>query len=251
MIDQVKIGGFLRTLRKEKGKTQEEIAELFGVSSRSVSRWENGNTMPDLGMLVELADFYGVDIREIIDGERRSEIVTQEIKETLLKVADYAEKEKKQTVNRKSVLTAILSGAIVLLVAALVGLAAFKLYFAQYNINGLSNLLNIYIDESREKAYVGDLEGHRVYTERMRADEMYFISFSDDHIPLADAISTGLISIRDWQRAAWRIDYDGDTEVLVYENYEIIVTEDECIIRPLTDRPAATVWEAFTHSLKH
>ena len=41
MIDQMKIGAFLRDLRKEKGLTQEELAEKFGVSSRSVSRWEN------------------------------------------------------------------------------------------------------------------------------------------------------------------------------------------------------------------
>ena len=54
MISQVKTGNFLKELRKENGKTQEEIAEMFGVSSRSVSRWENGNTMPDLGILVEL-----------------------------------------------------------------------------------------------------------------------------------------------------------------------------------------------------
>lgn len=42
MINQVKIGGFLRELRKEKGITQEDLAERFGLSSRSVSRWENG-----------------------------------------------------------------------------------------------------------------------------------------------------------------------------------------------------------------
>ena len=40
MIDQVKIGIFLKSLRKEKNKTQEEIADMFGVSSRSVSRWD-------------------------------------------------------------------------------------------------------------------------------------------------------------------------------------------------------------------
>ncbi|MCM1274642.1 MAG: helix-turn-helix transcriptional regulator [Lachnospiraceae bacterium] len=42
MIDQIKIGGFLRELRREKGLTQEELAEKFGLSSRSVSRRENG-----------------------------------------------------------------------------------------------------------------------------------------------------------------------------------------------------------------
>ena len=67
MIDQEKIGAFLRELRKDKGQTQEEIAEKFGTSSKSVSRWENGKTLPDLAMLVELADYYEVDIKEIID----------------------------------------------------------------------------------------------------------------------------------------------------------------------------------------
>ena len=100
MIDQIKIGRFLRDLRKEKELTQEQLAEKFGVSSRSVSRWENGNTMPELGILVELADYYEVDIKEIIDGERKSEIMEKEAKETLFKIAEYADKQKKQAVIR-------------------------------------------------------------------------------------------------------------------------------------------------------
>ena len=104
MIDQIKIGKFLRELRKEQEKTQEEIAEICGVSSRSVSRWENGNTLPDLGILVELADYYGVDVREIIDGERKSENMEKETKETLLKIADYVDKQKKQAILRAIVL---------------------------------------------------------------------------------------------------------------------------------------------------
>ena len=47
MIDQVKIGSFLKELCKKKELTQEQLAEKFGVSSRSVSRWENGNTRPE------------------------------------------------------------------------------------------------------------------------------------------------------------------------------------------------------------
>lgn len=104
MIEQVKIGNFLKELRKENGKTQEEIAEMFGVSSRSVSRWENGNTMPDLGILVELADYYDVEIRAIIDGERKSENMEKEEKETLLKIADYVDKQKKQSILRAVIL---------------------------------------------------------------------------------------------------------------------------------------------------
>lgn len=101
MIDRIKIGDFLRELRNEKGITQEKLAERYGVSSRSVSRWENGNTMPDLGILVELADYYQIDIGEIIDGERKSENMSKDTKETLVKVADYAEMEKMMLVRKK------------------------------------------------------------------------------------------------------------------------------------------------------
>ncbi|MBE5882306.1 MAG: helix-turn-helix transcriptional regulator, partial [Lachnospiraceae bacterium] len=71
-MDQKKIGLFLRELRNEQNLSQEQLAEEFGVSSRSISRWENGNTMPDISIIIELADFYDVDIREIIRGERKS-----------------------------------------------------------------------------------------------------------------------------------------------------------------------------------
>ncbi len=56
--------------------------------------------LPDLSLLVELADLYDVDIREIIDGERKSESMEPETKETLLKVSDYAAADKKRTVKK-------------------------------------------------------------------------------------------------------------------------------------------------------
>ena len=83
-MDQKKVGSFLRELRKEKQLTQEQLAERFGVTNRSVSRWETGSNMPDLSILVELADFYDVDIRDIIDGERKGENMNKEEKELSL-----------------------------------------------------------------------------------------------------------------------------------------------------------------------
>lgn len=123
MIDQIKIGGFLRELRKEKELTQEQLAEKFGVSSRSVSRWENGNTMPELGILVELADYYEVDIKEIIDGERKSESMEKEQKETLQKVADYAEAEKKLVVKRRCIVTFV--GTLMFALSIMIGCIVF------------------------------------------------------------------------------------------------------------------------------
>ena len=106
-MDQKKFGSFLRELRKEKQFTQEQLAEWFGVTSRSVSRWETGSNMPDLSILVELADFYDVDIRDIIDGERKGEDVNKEEKERLQLVADYAENEKNTLLMRLRIISIV------------------------------------------------------------------------------------------------------------------------------------------------
>jgi len=137
MVDRIKIGDFLRQLRNEKNLTQEELAEKFGVSSRSVSRWENGNTMPELGILVELAYFYEVDIKEIIDGERKSEIMEKGKKELLTKVADYASAEKKMAVRKKSLLAYVSIGIAILIIAVFSGLLISKNVTQHHNEAGI------------------------------------------------------------------------------------------------------------------
>ena len=93
-MDQMKIGTFLKTLRKEKGLTQEQLAEHLNVSNRSVSRWETGTNMPDISLLTEIAEFYDVSIPELIDGERKSAEMNEDVKNTAEKMADYAGAEK-------------------------------------------------------------------------------------------------------------------------------------------------------------
>ena len=79
-MEQQKIGSFLKELSKEQNLTQEQFAEQLGVSGRSVSRWETGINMPDISLLVEIAEFYDVSISEIIDGERKSGKMNEEVK---------------------------------------------------------------------------------------------------------------------------------------------------------------------------
>ena len=69
-MDQRKIGKFIAALRKEKGLTQEQLGEKLGVTNKTVSRWENGNYMPDVEMLLLLTEEFGVSINELISGER-------------------------------------------------------------------------------------------------------------------------------------------------------------------------------------
>lgn len=65
-MNQAKIGKFLAELRKENGMTQEQLAEKLNVARRTISRWETGNNMPDIDILIELSDLYAVDLREIL-----------------------------------------------------------------------------------------------------------------------------------------------------------------------------------------
>lgn len=104
-MDQKVIGKFLKDLRKEKGITQEQFAEIMGVSGRTVSRWETGSNMPDLDVLILIADYYNVELREILDGERKSEKMNKELEETVLKVADYSNEERNKLAKRFHILS--------------------------------------------------------------------------------------------------------------------------------------------------
>lgn len=68
-MDNKAIGCYLLQKRKELGKTQKEIADEFGVTYQAVSRWENGESIPDIETLGLLADFYDVSIDEILQRE--------------------------------------------------------------------------------------------------------------------------------------------------------------------------------------
>lgn len=119
-MDQIKIGAFIKELRKEKRLTQEQLAEKLNVSGRTVSRWETGTNMPDISLLTELAEFFDVSIPEIIDGERKSENMNQEVKETADKMADYASAEKENII--KSVRNQSLLGVCALVIIAILEL---------------------------------------------------------------------------------------------------------------------------------
>ncbi len=103
-MDQQKIGLFLKELRREQGLSQEQFSEIMNVSNRTVSRWETGRNMPDLDILIEISKYYDVDLREILDGERKSEKMNKELEETVLKVADYSNEEKSKLTKRMHLL---------------------------------------------------------------------------------------------------------------------------------------------------
>jgi hypothetical protein len=127
-------------------------------------------------------------------------------------------------------------------------------YNKQYNLKGISNILSIYIDEDREKEYVGKLDGYEIYVENLRVEELNYRTFNAKFIMFKDALDKKLTSINDWRKGAWYIFKEDDTEILRYESYEIAISKKECIIRPISKYKSVDVKchtdKAFRTTLK-
>ena len=68
-MDQIKIGEFISSKRKEKNITQSKLAEMLGITDRAISKWENGICLPDASNIVELCKILDITINDLFSGE--------------------------------------------------------------------------------------------------------------------------------------------------------------------------------------
>ena len=73
-MDQIKIGKFIATRRKEKNLTQLQLADHLGITDRAVSKWETGRSLPDSSVMLQLCDALGITVNDLLNGE----VVTME-----------------------------------------------------------------------------------------------------------------------------------------------------------------------------
>ena len=71
------LGTFIAALRKEKGLTQRELAEMLCVSDKTVSHWERDETSPDISLLPVIAETFGITVDELLKGERNHKETTE------------------------------------------------------------------------------------------------------------------------------------------------------------------------------
>jgi len=98
-IDRVKFGAFVAELRKEKGITQKELAEKLAISDKAISKWETGNSIPDVTVLVPLATELGVSVTELLECRRMDYTENMDTAQTdvlLKKVIELSEEERQQ-----------------------------------------------------------------------------------------------------------------------------------------------------------
>lgn len=72
-MEQVKIGKFIQEMRKAQSLTQRELAEKLNISDKTVSKWETGNGLPEVGLMLPLCEVLGISVNELLSGERLDE----------------------------------------------------------------------------------------------------------------------------------------------------------------------------------
>ena len=93
-MDIIKIGKFIAEKRKEKKLTQEGLAEKLGVTPKTISRWENGNYMPDISLLKPLSEELGITLNDLISGEKvEKEHYQEKLEENIISTIDYTSKK--------------------------------------------------------------------------------------------------------------------------------------------------------------
>ena len=103
-MDTKKIGAFIADNRKKKGLTQEQLGERLGVSNKTVSRWENGNYMPDLSLLEPLSIELGISLNELLAGEEiAGEDAVKYSEQNIISAIDYSDRKIKDVHKRISV----------------------------------------------------------------------------------------------------------------------------------------------------
>ena len=210
----MELGKNIVKIRKDNKLTQDNLAEKYFVTRQTISNWENGKSYPDLETLVKISDDFNISLDILLKEDNKM-------------VKDISKKQRRY----KWIIIPIV--LYVLLALCLLGVILYA-YNTQYNLKGISNILSVYIDKDREKEYIGNLDGYEIYVENLRAEELIYRTFSAKSIPIKEAIDNKLVSIKDWRRGAWDIFKENDTELLRYESYEIAISKNECIIRPLS-----------------
>ena len=91
-MDQIKIGKFIAECRKNKGYTQMHLAEKLNITDRAISKWENGKSMPDSSIMLELCEILDISVNELLSGEKISmENYEQKANENLIKLQKHNE----------------------------------------------------------------------------------------------------------------------------------------------------------------
>ena len=104
-MEQVKIGKFIASKRKEQGLTQLQLAEKLGITDRAVSKWETGKSLPDASLMPELCKLLKITINDLLCGEVVSvENYNEKAEKALLEMVKKEEMQNKKLMMYENVI---------------------------------------------------------------------------------------------------------------------------------------------------
>lgn len=98
-MDQIKIGRFIAKERKNKDYTQKQLADILGISDKTISKWERGNGFPEVSLLLPLCKELDISVNELLTGERVSEDEYQKkAEENMMNLVRETQESKKKII---------------------------------------------------------------------------------------------------------------------------------------------------------
>lgn len=120
IMDTIKIGQFIKNLRKDNSLTQREVAERLNVSEKTISKWETGNGMPEVSLMLPLCKLFNISINDLLSGERLDEKkYAEKAEENMAYLVDRTTPRKKIIISTISCILVILSSLALILISAL------------------------------------------------------------------------------------------------------------------------------------
>ena len=117
-MNQEKIGKFIAEARKEKNMTQQELAMKLNITDRAISHWENGRSMPDAGIMLELCKLLDINVNELLSAKKIiKESYNEQAEENLLEMRREIESKNKKILILNRIITFL--GAVIYLLIVL------------------------------------------------------------------------------------------------------------------------------------
>lgn len=119
-MDKERTGQLITELRKEKGLTQKQLADALNVTDKAVSKWERGQSFPDISMLEPIAEVLDISIMEILAGEKKSEdetITREEAQQMIKESVELSDEEIRHKKERSRLIIIILVVITLLLIS--------------------------------------------------------------------------------------------------------------------------------------
>lgn len=140
-MDQIRTGKFIADMRKEKGLTQRQLADRLTISDKTVSKWECGNGLPEVALMLPLCDVLGVSVNELLSGERLSDTdYRKKAEDNMMDLMKEREQNKKKVWLQIAIAIFVLLPAFALMILA--GVADLQTWL-RWTILGIAVLLAV------------------------------------------------------------------------------------------------------------